>query len=65
MTFKGYTLKIEVNIFDFDNEIYGEQLELLFISYMRAEMKFDSLEALKEQLHQDAIQTKRLLNQLQ
>lgn len=56
------TLKIEVNIFDFDKEIYGEQLELLFISYMRAEMKFDSLEALKEQLHQDAVFAKRLLN---
>lgn len=55
------TIKIEVNIFDFDKEIYGETLELVFVEKMRDEQKFDSLEALKEQLKQDEIKAKQIL----
>lgn len=54
-------IHIEVNIFDFDQEIYGETLEILFVDYLRAEVKFDSMDTLKEQLHQDKIDAKRAL----
>lgn len=41
---------IEVNIFDFDKDIYGEEIIIKFIKLIRKEEKFDSLEALKDQL---------------
>ncbi|MFA5327338.1 MAG: bifunctional riboflavin kinase/FAD synthetase [Prolixibacteraceae bacterium] len=44
---------IEVNIFDFDTEIYGESIELIFHHKLREEQKFESLDALKDQLAKD------------
>jgi len=44
---------IEVHIFDFDKDIYGETIELVFAEWLRHEEKFDSLEALKLQLAKD------------
>lgn len=47
------SLKLEVNIFDFNEDVYGQPLEISFIAWLRNEEKFDSLEALTEQLHRD------------
>lgn len=44
---------IEVNIFDFDQQIYGEMLSVEFVDYLRGDVKFDSLEELKAQLARD------------
>ncbi len=44
---------IEVNIFDFDRMIYGETIKVIVKKYLRPEVKFDSLEALREQLALD------------
>lgn len=44
---------IEVNLFDFDADIYGQTLRVYVKKYLRPEEKFDSLEALKEQLARD------------
>ncbi|MBS1781697.1 MAG: bifunctional riboflavin kinase/FAD synthetase [Bacteroidetes bacterium] len=44
------TLHIEVNIFNFDRDIYEQEIEVMFLHWLRAEEKFNSLEALKEQL---------------
>lgn len=41
---------IEVNIFDFDKEIYDEKLTVFFIKKLRGEEKFESLEAMQKQL---------------
>ncbi|MFW6347104.1 MAG: riboflavin biosynthesis protein RibF, partial [Cyclonatronaceae bacterium] len=46
-------LRIEVNIFDFDHEIYGRELKIYFHQRIRDEQKFDGLEHLKAQLAQD------------
>jgi len=46
-------LHIEVNIFDFDETIYGEVIEISFVKWLRAEEKFASLEELKQQLALD------------
>ena len=54
-------LKIEANLFDFDSEIYGDVLELIFVKRLRDEVKFDSLDALTDQLHKDKEQTLKLL----
>jgi riboflavin kinase/FMN adenylyltransferase len=47
------SIKIEVNIFDFGKNIYGDMVEIEFVEYLRDEQKFDSLDALKEQLGKD------------
>jgi riboflavin kinase/FMN adenylyltransferase len=43
-------LTIEVNIFDFDEEIYGERIIIYFIERIRDEVKFENLSALRDQL---------------
>ena len=48
---------IEVHLFDFDSDIYGEHLELIFFRKLREEQKFESLNALKEQLAKDKANT--------
>jgi len=44
---------IEVYIFDFDADIYNEQIEVLFIKRIREEISFDNLDTLKIQLEHD------------
>jgi riboflavin kinase/FMN adenylyltransferase len=44
---------IEVHLFNFNEDIYGEAIELQFFSKLREEQKFDSLNALKDQLEKD------------
>ncbi|PVX52433.1 riboflavin kinase/FMN adenylyltransferase [Balneicella halophila] len=45
--------KVEVHIFNFSKNIYGDELRVSFIRRIRDEVKFESLEALKEQLKKD------------
>lgn len=52
-TFNGNGRSIEVNILNFEGDIYGEELEIEFVARIRDERKFDSLEALTEQLAAD------------
>ena len=48
-------LAVEVNIFDFNQDIYGEVIAVDLIEYIRADMKFSGLEELKDRLKQDEI----------
>ncbi len=52
-TVDGSRKVIEVNIFDFNKEIYGENLTVFFQKLLRADTKFNDLESLREQLHLD------------
>ena len=52
-TVNGKVRVTEVNIFDFDKEIYGQIIRVTVKKYLRSEVKFDGLEALKMQLHKD------------
>ncbi|NCD42556.1 MAG: bifunctional riboflavin kinase/FAD synthetase [Bacteroidia bacterium] len=54
-TVNGDNLTIEVNIFDFNTDIYGDFLTLYFVERIRDEIKFKNLQALKEQLIRDEI----------
>ena len=58
----GHKLSIEVNLFDFDDDIYGEDITLEFISFLRLEFKMCGLEELKQQLTLDRENAKRILN---
>ncbi|MBB6459460.1 bifunctional riboflavin kinase/FAD synthetase [Flammeovirga kamogawensis] len=50
---EGIKKTVEVNIFDFNEDIYGAEVRLEFIKRIRPEMKFDGVEMLIEQLHLD------------
>ncbi len=54
-------LTIEVNIFNFDREIYGENIVIYFVDRIRDEIKFDDLDGLKGQLEKDRRTVKLLL----
>ena len=60
-TIDGSQRSIEVNIFNFDKEIYGESLQVSFIKLLRMDSKFQDLQALKEQLHKDKIAAQQVL----
>ena len=59
----GDQLSIEVNLFDFDRDIYGEAIVLEFISFLRLEFKMCGLDELKHQLTLDRDNAKRLLHE--
>ena len=52
---------IEVNLFDFDGDLYGKQIRVSFIDRIRDEEKFDNLDELKAQLEQDRDNVYKLL----
>ena len=54
---------IEVNLFDFDEDIYGAPIKLEFISFLRLEFKMCGVEELKQQLTLDRDNAKRLLHE--
>jgi riboflavin kinase/FMN adenylyltransferase len=60
-TFEGKEQTVEVNILDFDRDIYGESLTLEFIQFIRHEKKFDSLEDLIKAIDNDKLETERIL----
>lgn len=52
-TINGMSRNIEVNIFDFNKDIYGRMIRIQFLKYLRGDQKFNSLDELKEQLKRD------------
>jgi riboflavin kinase/FMN adenylyltransferase len=45
---------LEIHLFDFDQDIYGDEVEVGFLEYLRPEKKFDGLAQLREQIGRDA-----------
>lgn len=56
------TPNVEAYLLDFKRELYGEDLRLEFVSRLRDELKFDSVEELLEQIWKDIENTKSILN---
>lgn len=61
-TFDGRNRTLEVNIFDFDGDLYGQTILIAFVSRLREERKFESPEALVDQLKEDRQTCLDLLN---
>jgi len=61
-TVDGQKKVIEVHILDFDQDIYEQNLTVMVYEYIRGEVKFDGLEALKVQLTKDKITAAAILN---
>ncbi|MDQ0350669.1 riboflavin kinase/FMN adenylyltransferase [Alkalibacillus filiformis] len=53
---------IEVNIFDFDQNLYGEEIIVSFMNYIRDEEKFDNVDTLVDRIKQDEIEAKKILS---
>jgi riboflavin kinase / FMN adenylyltransferase len=60
-TFEQHELTIEVNLFDFSDDLYGHDLTLFFVDRIRDEMKFANPEALKTQISIDKKRIQELL----
>ena len=60
-TVNGKRRVTEVNIFDFDDQIYGRTVRISVKKYLRSEVRFDSLEELTQQLHKDKEQSWKVL----
>lgn len=61
-TRNGDSLTIEINLFDFDEEIYNEEIRIAFMELIREEKKFDTLDDLKKQLERDKKKVKEALS---
>ncbi|WP_324073064.1 MAG: bifunctional riboflavin kinase/FAD synthetase [Erythrobacter sp.] len=53
---------LEPYFFDFSGDLYGQEIEVAFHHFLRGEAKFDSLEALIEQMDKDCAEARRLLS---
>ncbi|WP_316929736.1 riboflavin kinase [Sphingobacterium sp. T2] len=52
-TIDGFTRKIEVNVLDFNEDIYDRTVRIKFHKFIREDKRFDNLEALQQQIKED------------
>jgi riboflavin kinase / FMN adenylyltransferase len=60
-TVNGTEPLLEAHVFDYSGSLYGRELEVEFVAKIRDEEKFESLDALVQQMHEDAAEARRLL----
>jgi len=60
-TFDNGAALLEVHIFDFSGDIYGQELDVEFIAFLRPELKFDGIDALVAQIREDAREAREVL----
>ena len=60
-TFDNQDLSLEVHLLSFNGDLYGENLEVEFVSRLREERRFSSIEALAAQIHADIDQARQVL----
>lgn len=60
-TFKNQYHRCEVHVFDFDQDVYGKEVTVQFISYIRGEVKFNNLQELIDQMKIDEETAIRIL----
>jgi riboflavin kinase/FMN adenylyltransferase len=61
-TVKGQNCLLEVNLFDFSGDLYGQRVEVELVAKIRDEKPFHSLDALQKQIMNDADKAKALLS---
>lgn len=62
-TLDEHNLTIEVNIFDFDKDIYGQRIRLFFLEHTRDEKRFRDLDLLRRRLVIDQVKVKKILKE--
>ena len=63
-TFGVHKPNIETYIFDFDGNLYGDEIEVSLVKYMRPELKFEKVEALVSQMRRDCEEARQILLQM-
>lgn len=59
-----HSLSIEVHLFNFEGNLYGQTINIELIDYLREEQQFDSLTTLQQAIRQDTTQAREILHQL-
>ena len=59
-TVGGHRVTVEPWLLDFEGDLYGKSITLLFYAFLREEKKFDSLESLKTEIQENARQTRKI-----
>jgi len=62
-TVNGVDSSVEVHLFDWSGDLYGQTLAVQLMDFLRPEQKFPSLEALKTQIQQDCMIARKVLNE--
>jgi riboflavin kinase/FMN adenylyltransferase len=57
----GRGLLVEAHLIGFDGDLYGQQLRIAFLERMRGEKRFDSVDALVEQMHRDLVEAGQIV----
>jgi riboflavin kinase / FMN adenylyltransferase len=60
-TFAGTEMRLEVHMFDFAGDLYGQRLCVQLIDRIRGEQKFDGVAALKKQIAEDCVRAREIL----
>lgn len=60
-TFEGEGVTVEAHIFEFDQDIYGKMVRVAFVDFIRPEMKFDGIDAIRVQIEKDCDQARSML----
>jgi riboflavin kinase/FMN adenylyltransferase len=63
-TLNGVRQQLEVHIFDFDDDLYGQKIEVVMLMKIRTEQKFASLDALTQQINKDSEQARQYIDKL-
>jgi riboflavin kinase/FMN adenylyltransferase len=63
-TFDEHARVVEVNLIDFDRDLYGSELAVLFVDRVRGDQRFDGVDQLIAQMHQDQDATMTCLRAL-
>lgn len=61
-TFDNGKVLLEAHLFDFSGDLYGQELRIEFVAFIRAEQKFSGIDALKQQILQDCETAKAVLS---
>jgi len=61
-TFDDHVFTVEVHILNFDENIYGQNIRVNFISHIRDEIKFSNINELSEQIRRDIEKARQILS---
>jgi riboflavin kinase/FMN adenylyltransferase len=56
---KNFDRTVETFLLDFDGDLYGKNLRIDFLKFLRPEQRFDSLDKLREQIAKDVMEARR------
>lgn len=63
-TFENQKHRVEIHIFDFDDDIYDQDIYVQFLYFLRDEIKFNSIDALVQQMDEDTMRAKQYIKDL-